>query len=336
MSGFFKKTIQISLILIAFFSIAYRAEAQEAVSDSLSSINLSITPNSPRAGDSVTLTLSSDLLDLDSSKIVWYIDDVARKDTSNKSIIIKAKTNGQKTTIRVVVETSDGITKETSGEISPGGVDLIIEPMAYTLPFYKGKPQFLALGTVKIIAAPDITVSGTKILSKNLNFKWIKDDYVLGSNSGKGRDSIIVNSTIPVRDINITVEILDDGGNVLATNSKLIIKNTPKILFYEDNSLYGVLYNRAITGSYYLGTKEELKIVAKPFSFSFLKDTASEANYVWGVNGNSVSPNEKINELILKQTTTGAKGTASISLDLNNTDKINQYASEAFDVSFGQ
>ena len=224
MSGFFKKTIQISLILVAFFSIANTVVfAQESVSNSMSSIYLGLSPSNPRAGDSVVITVSSNLLDLNSSKITWYIDGVVRKDTASKSITIKAKSDGQKTIIKVVVETSDGIVKETSTEISTAGVDLVIEPMSYTLPFYQGKPFLIGQGTVKIVAIPDVMINGVKMSSKNLTFKWSKDDIILGSNSGKGNDSIIINSSIPVRDINIGVQILDNSGNILAENSKLII-----------------------------------------------------------------------------------------------------------------
>lgn len=332
---FFKKTIQIFIIIVAFFSIAHISLAQEAVSNSVSSVNLNISPTNPRAGDSVILTVSSDLLDLNSSKIVWYIDGVARKESANRSITIKAKSDGQKTNIRVVVQTSDGIIKETSGEISPGGLDLVVEPMSYTMPFYKGKPFFLAEGSVKIVAVPDIMIGGVKMLPKDLDFRWTREDTVLGSNSGKGQNSIIINSSIPVRDINVGVQILDDSGNILAENSKLITLNSPKILFYEDNPLYGILYNRAINGNYYLGTKEELKIIAKPFSFSFLNDAPEESNYVWSVNGSPITSTGKTNEITLRQTATQS-GTASMSLDLNNINKINQYVNGSFNVAFGQ
>ena len=336
MSGFIKKIIQFSLITIAFFSITSIIFAQADTSNSMSSISVNVSPSSPRAGDSVVLTLSSNLLDLNSSKIIWYIDGVARKETSSKSITIKAKSDGQKTTIRVVVQTSDGIIKEMSGEISPTGVDLIIEPMSYTLPFYKGKPFFINEGTIKIVAVPDIIIDGVKIASSDLNFKWKRGEIMLASNSGKGKDSIIINGSIPIRDINLGLQILDSSGNVLAENSKVISVDKPKILFYEDNPLYGILYNKAITGDYFLGTKEELDVIAKPFSFNFINDTPEESSYVWYTNGNYVAPNGKINELILRQTTTNLKGTASISLDVKNNNIVTQSASGAFNVDFGE
>lgn len=336
MLRFFKKTIYVSLLITAFFSVYNYIFAQDYVSDSISSINLNISPSNPRPGDSVILTLSSDLLDLNSSKIIWYIDGVVRKETTNKSITIKAKNDGQKTTIRVVAETIDGIIKETSSEISPAGVDLIIEPMSYTLPFYKGKPFYIAQGSVKIIALVDVMVHGIKISAKDLNYRWIKDGEVLSDNSGKGKVSIIITSFIPVRDIDISVQILDDFGNILTENSKVVAKNPPKILFYENSPLYGILYNLAITGNYYLGTKEELTVVAKPFSFSFSNDTPAESNFSWFVNGNLIEQTGMANEITLRQTSTNLKSLASISLDIKNTNKIMQYANDGFNVEFGQ
>lgn len=336
MSTFLKKIIYISLIITVFFSIGGIVFAQDFVSDSVSSVDINIYPSNPRTGDSAILTLSSNLLDLDSSKIVWYIDGVARKETSNKSVTIKTKNTGERTTIRVVVETIDGIIKETSKEISPSGVDLIIEPMSYTLPFYKGKPFFVAQGMVKIVALPDITIDGVKIATKDLIYKWSKDGDVLTDNSGKGKNFLVVTSYIPARNIDISVQILDNFGNILVENSKTIIKNDPKILFYENSPLYGILYNSAITGNYYMGTKEELIITAKPFSFSFLNDTPQESNYVWSVNNNPVAQSGKTNEITLRQTETSLKSTANISLDIKNISKIMQYTSNNFNIEFGQ
>ena len=336
MLSFIKKTIQISFLFLAFFSIANFTFAQSYVSNSVSSVSLNLSPSNPRAGDNVVLTISSNSLDLTSAKIVWYIDGVARKETTNTSITIKTKSSGDKTVVRIVVETSDGITKEVTREISPVGVDLVIEPMSYVMPFYQGKPFFVAQGTVKIVAIPDITVSGTKLLSKNLNFKWTQGDNVLADSSGKGQNTLIIKSTIPVRDININVQVLDDSENVLAETAKLITRNSPAVLFYENSPLYGILYNKAIVGNYYLGTREGLVVVAKPFSFGFLKDAPREANYAWYVNNNSVIPSGKSNEIVFKQTSTDVSGMASVSLDLNNISEINQYTSGEFNVLFGQ
>lgn len=336
MTGFFKKTIHVSFIILAFFSIINTAFSQESNNtDSLATLDLSLNPTNPRGGDSVVLTLSSNLLDLDSSRIVWFVNGVARKSTSNKSITIKLDSSGLKTTIKAVVETTDGIIKEVSREFTPSGVDLIIEPVAYTTPFYKGKPYLLGQGTIKVVAVPDVMIDGAKIANKDLNFVWKKSDNIISS-SGKGKNFILLDSTIPVKDINLSLEVFDSAGNRLAENSKTIIISKPQILFYENSPLYGILYNKAVTGNYFLGTREELKIVAKPFSFSFMKDTPTESDYSWYVNDNYVAPSEKINEILLKQTSNTLKGTAYISLTIKNKNRMNQFINNAFNVIFGE
>lgn len=335
MSNVFKKIIQTFLILITFLSISGVVFSQNSSSDSISSISLISYPSSPRAGESVTITIFSDSLNLDSAKINWYIDGTLKTGVGSKSITIKNKSGGEATNVKALIETTDGIKKEAEKIINSAEVDLIVEPISYTMPFYKGKPVFLAEGTVKIVAMPDIIIDGERVSSKNLNFKWSKGGTILGSNSGKGKDSIVITSTIPVRDINIGVEVSDSSGNVLTSNSKTISKDTPSVLFYEKSSLLGILYNKAIADTYNLGTKEEMTVVAKPLSFSFSQDTSNDANYVWYVNGNKISNNTtNPNEIILKQTGSNS-GITGITLNLNNINKINQYSSSEFNIIFG-
>lgn len=333
MLGFLKQTIKISFVLIGVFSIHSVSLAQGYITDSVSSINLGFSPLNPSPGDTILATISSDTVDLDLSKTFWYVDGLLKKEITSKSISIKTKTTGEKTIVRAVVETLDGIVKEVTAEIFPSTVDLLIDPMSYSMPFYKGKPFFIKEGSVRIIALPDIKINGVKIPSRDLIFRWSKDDYILGSNSGKGKDSIVINSTIPIRDVSIGLQILDSSGNILTEKSKIITLNDPKILFYENSPLYGILYNKAIVGNYYLGTKEEVKIIAKPFSFSFLKETSKESNFSWYINDFSYIPPSKINEITLRQE--GGVGLAYISLGISNNDKINQYVSSDFSVEFG-
>jgi len=330
-----EKLVKLALIITVLFTVSSFVNAQESNTGSLSSIYLNMSPDSPRAGDSVTLTVNSDTIDLNSSKITWYVDGSLAKNTSSKSLIIKMKSDGQTTTVRAVAETQDGIVKEVSQNISPSAIDLVIEPLSYTMPFYKGKPYFAPQGTVKIVAIPDVFVDGVRVSSKDLNFNWSKDDIVLGSSSGKGKDVLILYGQIPIRDVNIDVKIMDDSDNILAENSKLLTTDNPETLFFEDSPLYGVLYNKNLYNSYNLGTRENLNIVVKPFSFDFINDVTDASEYSWYVNGNTVAPSIKANEISLKQSS-NVSGSASISLDLKNADRILQYNTNSLNIIFGQ
>ena len=134
------------------------------------------------------------------------------------------------------------------------------------------------------------------------------------------------------------VSIIDSSGTTVAETSKIISASQPKILFYEDNPLYGELFNKAITTSgYYLGQKEEVDIDAEPYFFTVATNDNSNLNYQWSMNGNSIdTTGGKINQLVLRQTTANLAGTASISLDINDLAQIFQYTSADFSVNFGQ
>src|SRR5690349_18729834 len=75
------------------------------------------------------------------------------------------------------------------------GVDLIVEPASYIPQFYKGKPLFANQGTARVIAVPNIAIDGKKIGSKNLIFKWIKDDTVISSDTNN--NSITISGSVP-------------------------------------------------------------------------------------------------------------------------------------------
>ena len=333
-----KRLVGASLLVIIFFCaqtiICNKVSAQSAQTSAIT-INAS-TPN-PQEGDNVTLTVSSYSVDLDSAKITWYVDGTIKEnDIGAKSLVVQAKNGDQATEIKVVVETSDGTTFQSSTEVRASDVDLIIEPTSYVPPFYKGNAIFASQGTAKIIAIPDVLINGSKASSKNLIFRWSVDDTYMADDSGMGKDSITVNGSVPIRDIDVDVEVLDSSGNTLATNSTVVTTSDPAILFYEDSPIYGILYNEAITNNYYLGTKEEVNIIAEPFFFNLNSDSGNDSTYQWTANGSAVSSGDKPNELLMKQEQTNLVGSASVSLTVNNISKIFQYATAGFNISFGQ
>ncbi len=223
------------------------------------------------------------------------------------------------------------------GQARPNGsVDLITEPSSYTPSFYRGKPLFINQGTMKIIAIPNIIINGKKANSKNLSFKWIKDDVVISSDTTIGNDSVIINGSVPIKDMNVSVQIIDSSGNVLAEDSLAISPANPKVLFYENNSLYGTLFNRALVGSYSLGGKQELSVIAKPYFFDIKDQSDDNISYSWSVNGSPVDSSGQKNVLILRQANTGGIGSADVSVDVNNLARIFQFSNSSFNLNFGQ
>lgn len=226
--------------------------------------------------------------------------------------------------------------QNTASQDTFGQVDLISEPTSYTPPFYKGKAYFVIQGTTKIVAMVNAKKDGVKLNPEKLNYRWTRNDIVLGEYSGVGKNTLIVNGIIPIDDIYISVEIFDPSGNLVIRSNPLILSpDDPKILFYENNPLYGILFNKAISRSYSLGNREELKIIAQPFFFNINGATGNDANYKWSVNGRTVETTGNKNELLLRQENTGKKGITSISLQIENLVRIFQYAGNNFNIEFG-
>jgi hypothetical protein len=324
-------------ILVTTLSGIVFAQETSGVNSQDSRVSFVLSPSNPKPNENVSIFVSGVSVNLDSSKIQWYVDGILKKEgVGEKEINIQTKNSGNTTNVKITITTPGGETIEKNVEINPSQIDLIIEASSYTPPFYKGRSYFVSQGKAKIIAVPNIVIDGKKLNVKELNFRWKKDSIILGSSSGVGKNTLVIDGGIPIKDIDIELEILDSSKNVLAEESIMVSPSDPKIIFYENSPLYGILYNKAIPENYSLGNREELKIVAEPYFFDISGIDGNDSKFQWSVNGKSVSLNEKKNELLLRQENSGVKGISSISLQIENLVRIFQYAGSGFNVEFGE
>lgn len=332
---FFIAIAFVGLLFVSLFNTT-KAQTVSTTNGQISNIDLSVSNKTPLPNQELTFTLSSYSINIDSATIRWSIDGVLKKEgVGIKTFNTQAGKSGEVITVKAEIATNDGRFFEQSITVNPGQVDLIIEADSYTPLLYKGRAYFSVQGKAKIIAIPDITQNGKKLETKDLNFKWKKDGVVLGSSSGTGKNTVIIEGSIPIRDIYITVEVLDSSKKLLATESIVIGPHKPTILFYEDSSLYGILSNKAVSNNYNIGNKEEIKIVAKPFFFDISGVNTNESKYKWSINGKSTTLSGPKNELILRQDGKTTNGTASVSLTIENQARIFQYATNSFNINFG-
>lgn len=303
----------------------------------ISGVELLVSPENPKPNQDISVTVSSYSINLDSATIRWYVDDVLKKEgVGIKDFNTKVGNSGEVINIRVEVFTNDGRNFEQDININPGEVVLIIEANSYVPPLYKGRTYFGSQGIAKIIAIPDIVQNDIKLDAKKLTYKWTMNGIVLGGQSGTGKNTVIIEGSVPIRDITVDLDVRDASGKTVATESAFINPSTSKILFYEDSSLYGVLSNKSLTGDYNIGNKEEVKIVAFPYFFDVSSLNTNELKYKWSVNGKTVSLSGKKNEILLRQDGKTPGGTASVSLKIENQIRIFQYAESAFNLIFGK
>jgi hypothetical protein len=335
MNKFIYKIIKISGISIFLFSIALFANAQFSGVGEV--VSFSISPSNPKANQTVTVEIESFSIDLDrASRITWLVDgEIIAQEAGLKTVRFRTGKLGSRSDVEVVIESAESGTIRESVTIRPTEVNLLWEASSYTPPFYLGKALPSSDTEVTVVAMAEfVTSSGVKLSAKDLIFTWEMDGKVLGSLSGRGKDTLSVVGPKISRTSRIDVEVSSTGGTLQGKGTTFISAVSPKIVFYENNTVFGVRYEEAI-GDRFTLLNEEIKITAHPYFFSSNTRVVPNADYEWRVDGSlTESAPEDDSSIILRQIGEG-EGFASISLSIENTDKILQFAKESFSMFFG-
>jgi hypothetical protein len=316
------------LLAIPFFNL------QAQTSSSNINLSISISPESPAPGDQVTVSLQSFSLDLDRSTITWSVNGRQKQtEVGLKTYYLQAGTAGTPMTASARIETREGTVINKEVTFIPAGVDLLFEAVSYVPPFYKGKALNVNQGTVVVVAFPEIfTQGGKKFATNELIFNWKKDDVVIPSVSGIGKNYLTFSGTVPIRDAKIYVKATSMDQSISAEREITITTGSPKIVFYENSPIYGIMTNKAIRNTVQL-LSDEFSVLAAPYFFSVGYDTTPDLDYAWTLNGQSVENQEPKNSFTVRQETKGA-GTADIGLKISNNVRIFQFTDNKFIINF--
>jgi len=332
--GKIKKLLSVSLLLVTacLFGVTTDMFSQSLVSYTP---QITVSPTNPSYGQAVTATLDMQSVNLNNSTILWQVNGVTKKEgAGERSFSFQTERNGQTSLIKVTVTDQKGSVYENIYEVSPSEVNLVIEPGSFVPPFYSGRSAFVPQGSAKIVAIANILSNGIRVSDNNLIFKWRKNGVVLSDASGKGKNTFVVEGSVPIKDINIEVEVYNYNSKLVGSNSTILTPYNTKVILYEDNALYGKLFNKALTGTVNIGAQEEFLIIAYPMYFNVSSETNDEIDYRWSVSGKSTATAGAINTLLLRQT--GARGSVSISLKIDGLSRIFQYGSSGFNLMFGE
>ncbi len=328
-----KKNI-LFIILLFLISLAFPLSSFAQTITPSNFLELTMRPENPEPGQNVTITLKSFSFDLDRSKITWFVDGLQKKtDIGLKEFNTQAGKNGQKITIKVTVETPQDGLQQTEAFFIPSLVDLIYESLAYTPPFYKGKALNPNQGVVLVTAIPElIKANGEKISAQNIIYSWKKNGKVEQSASGIGKNTFVFPGTVPIRDNTIEVTASSLDGDIYAYKKVEITNDSPKIIFYENSPVYGIMFNKAIKGSVKLLT-DEFSVLAIPYFFSSGYATTPDLDYIWTMNGQTVGNQEPKNSFTTRIEKAGS-GTANIGLKISNNVRIFQFTNNDYSINF--
>lgn len=295
--------------------------------------NLTISPQNPGPNQTVTAKLNSNVTDLNRADITWSVNGETKGSGKGlKTFTFTAGNLGARTTLEVLMVSSEGYPWSQNITISPAKIDLLVEALSYTPPFYRGKAYFPYQGQARVVAVPSfVDENGKQIPPERLVFKWKEGERNLVDSSGVGRNILIYKGSIPIRAKGVSVEVTSLDQQYVAEKTINITPVEPKVILYENDPEYGALYNRALSDPLNLN-KEQLAIVATPYFFNSTDSSGYNLKYEWNLNGTPVGNGG--NSLVLHNPG-GGGGTASLSLQLSNTVDYFQFASATLNITFG-
>lgn len=325
------KKILTSIFIIIFLLSFSFTNAQ--LQPSIDGVNVVLSPENPAEGDSVTLTLESYIIDLDSSSIVWIVNGKT-VDHGNglKKISVTAPKTGNSTTVLAVIKSSDGKEFRKTTTIKSGSVEIVWESGGYTPPFFKGKIPLVYQNNIKLVAIPHLSTNGSSELNpKDLIYKWKVGGKYIDGETGFGKQSIKIKTDIIPKPLDISVEVYSRDQNESATKFISIVPTEPSVELYEMSSLYGILLNKALIRVASLNNTE-ISILAIPFGFNF-NTNMNPLNFFWSINNVEQSDLIKNRSIVLK-TKGDTDGVSDIGIEIRNEEEILQSASSLLRVNF--
>lgn len=327
-----KLLLKISVITIfLIFCFGFYSKVSAQLQTPIDGVTIDVSNGNPKPGENVDITIDSYLFDLNSSSIVWTVNGkVSDKGIGIKKITVLAPKIGAITNISVDIKGSDGREVRKAISLKSGYVDLIWESDGYVPPFYNGKTPFSYQNNVKITAIPHLAkTSGTEIDPKTLVYTWKLGGKYIDNGQGYGKQSVIIEYSDIPKKLEITVDVINREQTLHTTGSMNLTPSEPSLSFYEEDSLYGIFYNKVLPNNFTL-KNIEVKILAIPYGFNL---NNQEIDYSWSINNIEQSDLLR-NRSIIIRTKGDTSGSSNLFLDIRNQDRILQGARGNFIINF--
>ncbi len=310
-----------TLLFIALFGWHTTVFAQNVKKVEDADISAQVTPETPGASTQVTVTLQSYVTDLDRAYMSWQKNGKQQiYGYGKKQLSFTSGALGETTTITVSIKTVTGEIVNKRIVVNPAEVELLWEGAdSYTPPFYRGRALPGPEGLVRVVALPQIHQGDSILDSSDYIFTWKRQDQILESASGFGKNAFVFQKDYlnPNETIDVLAQNNSTGSLARATLSVQAFQ--PQILFYEKNPLLGIQFQNALADGFKVQFSDKT-IVAIPYFISPKNPTAQELSYEWSINGASIPVPATKNVLTIRRGT--QSGTALIKLHITNIRKL--------------
>lgn len=338
MANAFKKTVGIAMLFfLPFVALNVTAQTKSISLDDIeNSIQIKTLPQFPKANEEVSIRIESFSSDLNTAEIIWALDGkIQSKSLGKKDFSFTTGKLGTVSLVKIIIKTTEGRTIEKTVVVKPALVDLVWEANSYTPPFYKGKALYAHQSKVTIVAMPHMLDSNKKEINpKNLIYKWIKNGKVLGQISGYGKNSFSLVESIISNPIEIEVEVTSSDKSLKAKGEMILDPIESRAIIYENNPLYGIIYEKAMGEELKLAGREITLSVA-PYFFSREDVDSQKINYDWNMNGADINSKKNAGSKTFRRVG-DTDGASRVSVELQNENRELQSASASVSLNFGE
>lgn len=325
------KYLKLIFLFFVFFSLQNVAIAAETIPTQIpdleEQVDISITPKYPLPNETVVITLDAYGIDLNESDISWSNGDKTLLEGKGEKVLKTVAGNaGRPTIITATINPPNSRQLKRTITINPQSVDILWESNTYTPPFYKGKAMFTPQETVKLIAIPN------QIDPKNAVYKWTENGEVFADRSGFGKNTFKHVGDIIARTVDFVVNV-SDANKTTAENYISMAPVSPEVYIYEDNSRYGVLFNKELSTLFDIGTRQEGSVSIYPYFYGSSSRNAKNLDYRWTLNNITIDVPSYQNDMTFRNKE-NVDGKSIIGITVTNTDNFLQEIQKATLINF--
>lgn len=322
---------KIILFTLFFLALPFVSFAQLTPQD----LSVRIIPEIPEPGDRISVDIESFVTDLDRSQVRWSLDGTQQlQGVGEKVFSFIAGSIGTSHTITITVSTQDAGVLTKTVSVAPASVELLWEPVNSHVPkFYKAKALNAHDSGVIVQALPYFIDSrGAQVNPKSLIYSWSVNNKPQQADSGFGRDTFAFEGPSLYRASEITVDVESPESDYRARRTINLSAQAPKILFYQEDPLFGQRLVNPVAGGIIDLLEDEVVVRAEPYFISDINNQTA-VDYEWRIDGRDIVTVGDRNLVTLRKPDQGA-GRSSVSLEIKHIGKLLQFARESFTALF--
>ncbi|NQV93052.1 hypothetical protein HQ403_00960 [Candidatus Kaiserbacteria bacterium] len=327
------KVILASLVLLIITPFSVNAQLIQELE---STLVLSVNPTYPAPNENITVSIESYSIELSNATVSWFVDGILEQQVIGGTVFTFVSGElGTSVDIDVVASVNNISLGTKQITIQPTDADILWQGNTLTHSLYKGRHIPSVGSSINVEAVPHfLTRAGYRLHTDELTYLWRIEGKALPQASGRGKNTITITQTKPLKSILAEVEISSEDEQLFTKKSISIPVQSTELIVYENNPLLGVLFNNVIGGLYSL-TGQETKFIVYPFFMSGNDRNASTINYVWRLNGSPITLGEDKSSITVGHSGE-QEGTAEIYVSTQNNEKIFQKSESSFTIKFGK